>query len=127
MQQNIQRLTVSNETPKAKFAMSRLNFGATEEAQDPLSAPPYEFSQENNAYNIFFNMYGIPESDIRIGLDPESNQFTVFAERDKRTFTDQYLWIFSLPASADVELVQTFYKKGVVQFVFPKRFAAASA
>ncbi len=126
MQLNIQRMNVTNENPTAKFAMSRLNFGVTEEANDPLSAPPYELIQENDAYNIYFNMYGIPETDIRVGLDQKTNRFTVFAEREKRTFTDQYLWVFSLPVSADVESLQTFYKKGVVQFMFPKRIAASA-
>lgn len=126
MQQSIQRLPIAHENPTAKFAMSRLNFGVSEEPNDPLSAPPYELSQEHDAYNIYFNMYGIPETDIRVGLNPESNKFTVFAEREKRTFTDQYLWVFSLPSSADVESVQTFYKKGVVQFLFPKRMAVSA-
>lgn len=126
MQQSIQRLKVTSENPTAKFAMSRLEFGAPDEVADPLSAPPYEFLQESDAYNIYFNMYGIPEKDIRVGLDPNSNKFTVFAEREKRNFTDQYLWVFSLPSCADVESVQTFYKKGVVQFMFPKRMAASA-
>ena len=124
MHQSIQRLNVANENPSARFAMNRLEFGVSEEASEPLSAPPYEFSQENGAYNIYFNMYGIPESGIRVGMDPESNKFTVFAEREKRNFTDQFLWVFSLPSNVDLNSALTFYKKGVVQFNFPKRLAS---
>lgn len=123
MYQSIQRLPVINENPTARFAMNRLDFGASEESNEPLSAPPYELSQENGAFNIFFNMYGIPESGIRVGLDTESNRFTVFAEREKRNFTDQFLWVFSLPMNVDLNSAQTFYKEGVVQFNFPKRIA----
>ena len=126
MQQIIQRRSATNNGPTAKFAMNRLNFGVSEKPNDPLSSPPYEFSQENDAYNIYFNMYGIPESDIRIGLDPKLNSFTVFAQREKRNFTDQYLWVFALPSTAEVESLKTFYNKGVVQFMFPKRMAVSA-
>lgn len=76
MHQSIQRLPVVNDKPTARFAMSRLEFGVSESANDPLSAPPYEFSHEDGSYNILFNMYGIPESGIKVGIDPDSQRVT---------------------------------------------------
>ncbi|MGZ6434436.1 MAG: Hsp20/alpha crystallin family protein [Pseudobdellovibrionaceae bacterium] len=124
MHQSVQQLPVTNENSIARFAMNRLEFGVSEQSNHPLSAPPYELSEEDGAFNIYFNMHGIPESGIRLGLDLESQRFTVFAEREKPNFTDQFLWVFSLPANVDLGLVQTYYKKGVVQFNFPRRLAA---
>lgn len=105
--------------------MNRLGFGPSESSAAPLSAPPYELSQDRNLYKICFNMYGIPETAIRVGVDSEAQRFTVFAERDKKEYTDQFLWIFSLPSNVDLDSVESFYKNGVVQFNFPKKQLAS--
>lgn len=125
MQLSVQRLPVSSESAFAKFAMSRLEFGVGEDAAAPLSAPPYEFIQDGDFYSICFNMYGIPETDIRVAADSWTQKFTVFAERQKKDFTDQFLWVFSLPSNVDLDSVESFYKKGVVQFNFPKKCLAS--
>jgi HSP20 family molecular chaperone IbpA len=104
--------------------MSRVQNGLPVKSSLPISAPPYELAQDEKAFDLYFNMYGIPESGIRIGVDQKEKSFTVFAEREKQNFTDQFLWVFSLPQSIDVNSVETFYKKGTVQFHFPKKGAA---
>ena len=124
MQQSHHHVKVNNKNLNSKFAMSRLKFGTPDQSPDPIAAPPYECFQENGAYSIYFNMYGIRESDIRVGLNNETNQITIFAQREKQNFTDQFLWVFSLPANADLNSVQSLYKKGVVQFSFPQVIVA---
>ena len=124
MHQTNHQLKVTNQFPKARFAMSRLEYGKSEVPAGPLSAPPYEFSESADSCNIYFNMFGIPESKIRTGFDDKANRFTIFAERENPKFTDQYLWVFSLPTDVNLNSVQTFYKNGAIQFTFPKQMAA---
>jgi HSP20 family molecular chaperone IbpA len=120
MQHLINHRCPSNENPNAKFAMNRLEFGLPSEQREPLTSPPYEFNMDEEAYHIYFNMFGISESAVKLGLDVTKNSFTVFAEREKKYYTDQFLWVFSMPANADLNAVESYYNNGVVQFRFPK-------
>jgi HSP20 family molecular chaperone IbpA len=104
----------------AKFAMNRIEFGL-DCSELPLSAPPYEILMDSNGYSICFNMLGIPERGIRTMADAKEQRFTIFAEREKNDFTDQFLWVFSLPDTLDMKSVESFYSNGVVQFNFSQR------
>ena len=108
---------------KARFAMDRLQFGVQEGSVEPISAPPHTLIQEDGSYSVLFNMYGVPESKIKFGLDFEKRRLTVFAEKEAKTFTDQFLWVFALPNKADLNSLETHYKKGVVEFRFQKRLS----
>lgn len=117
----MQHEVVQKDCPKARFAMNRMEFGVPEtEASEAISAPPYEFAHRKDGYDVYFNMFGIPESNIKLNLEPDSHTMTVFAQREKTNFIDQFLWVISLPDNADLRKVCTLYKKGVVQISFPK-------
>lgn len=112
-------------TSSARFAMNRLEFGVQEAEINPLSAPPYEISQDCENFNVLFNMQGIPPSKIKFGLDTERRRITIFAEREQKMFTDQFLWVFSLPDNADLDSMETDYMNGLMQVKLPRCQAVA--
>ena len=127
MQQGCYDLNTRHQHSKARFAMDRLQFGVQESSLLPISAPPYDLLQDKEGYSILFNMFGIPESKIKISLDAEKKRLTIFAERQEKNLTDQFLWVFALPPSADPNSLETYYKNGVVQFKFQKHFSTPAS
>lgn len=120
MRQYIQSISINKFNPTARFEMNRLENRNSLSTNPPLAAPPYEFSQTDRACDIYFNMHGIPKSGIRVCFAPETQKFTVFAEREKENFTDQFLWVFSMPIDIDMASVKTRYESGAVQIHFAK-------
>jgi len=114
-------MKTSRQNLPSRLATNRVMFENQKHISEPVSNPPCEIFQDNESHGILFNMPGIPESNIKVRLDKAKRRLTVFAEKIEPNFADQFLWVFSLPKTADLRSFETFYKNDVVQFRFLKR------
>lgn len=96
-----------------------------------LWSPAIDIKEEANQFVVLADLPGIDSKDLHITHD--NGVLTIKGERkfdnreEKEGFTrmerfeGQYYRRFSLPETANEELIQASYKKGVLEIIIPKK------